>query len=366
MGGKCKNCPPFTNSRRHPKDDQVLKGKGKEQSVVSDEAASHCELDHELHVRQTGQIYKASHFSARNLCSAGNHLKNSNLCAGIGIIGPISDLQHTSEKREDARDEDEGLEEAQDLGDKMFRPLSDEEWLALMDSIDVATDFDEEYDSEEYDSEEYDSEDYDDEDEDSPWEGDDQGLTVKRLDDLGQNRRRVLKSQAKAAREAEEAKHKTYSETGVGGKTTAKLSEAKLQNENLFFFTDYEEFESTRYEYLAPKERKKGFVFGLFVPAPEYGGIDSDQSPAVFSSYANQESVVDNMTLMSAKHNFRELRNLGSRILDVRPFHNEDRTGYQVIYNEGDPCVVDPARPYQTNVKYQCDPEFKDTPNDFP
>ena len=63
-----------------------------------DSAATHCELDSEFHVRQTGQIYKAQHFSARHLCSEEKYLANSNLCAGKHIIGPISDVQHTSNK----------------------------------------------------------------------------------------------------------------------------------------------------------------------------------------------------------------------------------------------------------------------------
>ena len=72
------------------------------------------------------------------------------------------------------------------------------------------------------------------------------------------------------------------------------------------------------------------------------------------------------MELMSTKQHYRELKNLGSRILDVRPFEAEERTGYQVIYNEGDPCMVDPSRNYQTHVKYQCDPDYSDGPTDFP
>jgi len=53
-------------------------------------------------VLQTGQIYKAEHFSARSLCSAENYLQNSNLCAGEGIIGPISDIEHVSQDEMDA------------------------------------------------------------------------------------------------------------------------------------------------------------------------------------------------------------------------------------------------------------------------
>ena len=62
-GGTCKRCPPFTHSRRH-KDDSALYDK-ETKKMILDEAATHCELDPELHIRQTGQIYKASHFSAR-------------------------------------------------------------------------------------------------------------------------------------------------------------------------------------------------------------------------------------------------------------------------------------------------------------
>lgn len=68
---------------------------------------------------------------------------------------------------------------------------------------------------------------------------------------------------------------------------------------------------------------------------------------------------------MDSLNNFRMLKNLGSRILDVRPFQNKDHSGYQVIYNEGDDCIADPGRQYQSHVKYQCDPDGFGL-NDFP
>ena len=179
-------------------------------------------------------------------------------------------------------------------------------------------------------------------------------------------RRRVLKSKAKKDREAAEARNRHYSEDQVDGEEK-KLSEAKLQNENLFFFTDQEYFESSRYEYIAPKEPTKGFVFGLFVPPSSDYPQAKDITPAeTFSSFSNQQTTLSEIERMYTKKNYRELKNLGSRILDVRPFHNDERTGYQVIYNEGDPCLVEPGKKYQSHVKYQCDPEYKESPNDFP
>jgi len=43
--------------------------------------------------------------------------------------------------------------------------------------------------------------------------------------------------------------NKHYSELEVVG--TSSAGQAKLQNENLFFFTDQEYFESSRYEYIS-------------------------------------------------------------------------------------------------------------------
>ena len=51
MGGTCKRCPPFTHSRRHEKDPKVYKGDDMHETVLMDEVATHCELDHEFHVR---------------------------------------------------------------------------------------------------------------------------------------------------------------------------------------------------------------------------------------------------------------------------------------------------------------------------
>jgi len=126
-----------------------------------DEASTHCELDPEFHVRQTGQIYKAAHFSARNLCSEENHKKHSNLCAGVGIIGPISDLEHTSNKAVDMQDEEMGLEEDEAFDSVDYVKMTPEEWLNKQADLDA--DYDDE-DDEDWGESEYDSEDYDDED----------------------------------------------------------------------------------------------------------------------------------------------------------------------------------------------------------
>ena len=42
--------------------------------------------------------------------------------------------------------------------------------------------------------------------------------------------------------------------------------------ENLYFFTDMDEFSSHRFEYLSPTEATKGFVFALFVPDKDWDG----------------------------------------------------------------------------------------------
>jgi len=36
------------------------------------------------------------------------------------------------------------------------------------------------------------------------------------------------------------------------------------------------------------------------------------------------------------------------------------------VYSEGDECLAEPGRRYQTHVKYQCDPDGHDELNDFP
>ena len=46
---KCKRCPPFTHSARHPEDPPVFVEKGK--PATRTQAATHCEMDTEFHVR---------------------------------------------------------------------------------------------------------------------------------------------------------------------------------------------------------------------------------------------------------------------------------------------------------------------------
>lgn len=49
------------------------------------------------------------------------------------------------------------------------------------------------------------------------------------------------------------------------------------------------------------------------------------------------------------------LKNLGSTLLDVRPYETKGLSGYEVIYHEGDQCLADPGRSYESHVRYQCD-----------
>ena len=96
----------------------------------------------------------------------------------------------------------------------------------------------------------------------------------------------MLKSQRKIDREREEAKKLHYSEMSVDDDN--KVSQARLQNENLFFFTDQEYFESNRYEYIGQKEPSKGFVFGLFNPQQNFFSQGKDITPAsVLSDFNN-------------------------------------------------------------------------------
>ena len=70
-------------------------------------------------------MYRPWHFSARNLCSDELYLKNSNLCASQGVIGPISDILHASNIKLQVTAE-ESLDEEQ-IGDIEDWPEEDEE-----------------------------------------------------------------------------------------------------------------------------------------------------------------------------------------------------------------------------------------------
>ena len=54
--------------------------------------------------------------------------------------------------------------------------------------------------------------------------------------------------------------------------------------------------------------------------------------------------------------NFRVLKNLGSQIHMVKPYDFEDRSGYYIIYNNGDKCLGNPNYRYESHVKFECDP----------
>ena len=71
---------------------------------------------------------------------------------------------------------------------------------------------------------------------------------------------------------------------------------------------------------------------------------------------------------VDALRNFRLLKNLGSRVHSVKPYYESDSSGFQVMYGEGDHCLSDKSRRYESMVNYQCDPNENDEANlyDFP
>ena len=185
--------------------------------AIMDKTATHCELDEEFHVLQTGQIYKASHFSARNLCSKDRYLKHSNLCAGIGIIGPISDLEHVSNKAVDMKNEEMGLKEDQDWEKSgiFYHGLTDEQFAKLDFGADEEfsdeDDYDDYYDESDDDDDFFDDDDsfFDDDDDDYDSE---EEQTDEHNDDTRKRRgRRVLKSQKMKEIEEEERRKSHYS-----------------------------------------------------------------------------------------------------------------------------------------------------------
>ena len=40
----------------------------------------------------------------------------------------------------------------------------------------------------------------------------------------------------------------------------------------------------------------------------------------------------------------------------VKPYDFEDRSGYYIIYGNGDKCLGDPRYRYESHVKFECDP----------
>ena len=296
--GWCKLCPAFTSSRRHEEDPTYYAGGagGKVSEERADVTAStHCVLDSELHVLQTGQIYKPGHFSARRLCAEDKFLQNSNICAGQNIIGPVSDVQHMSHD-EDDRWEDDLLDDDED--DFFFDEEDDfdeedwedfEDWIASDDDGWVPDD--EAWDSLERDEKEFLK----------------QALEDKRKQE-GQTRRlrRVLK---------EESYKKHYEEKGLNyGLDQDDAS--SLPRENLFFFTDQDYFRSSRYEFMSKKNPGKGFVFGLFDPKPL---ADSDKAVSdlegntYLSSYSSKGAKnLDPISHLNKINNYRVLKNLGS------------------------------------------------------
>ena len=240
--GTCTKCPAFTTSARHSKDHPIFKNGVKNDTMMT-EAATACELDTELHVRQTGQIYKASHFKARTLCGKDVYMKNSNICAGEGIIGPISDVEHVSKIKADKAPVDDEYDEDEDWDAEDFEFDPDFEEM-MKDDIEFRNFFDDEFDDEE-DFEDWDEEDEEDYDEEDFSEfGDD--FDPEDGEDEEDGGRRMLKSKnvnspkGKKNSTPNVKKNIVYGENDANEKheKTKKRLEPKVGSENLFFFTD--------------------------------------------------------------------------------------------------------------------------------
>jgi hypothetical protein len=150
--------------------------------------------------------------------------------------------------------------------------------------------------------------------------------------------------------------------------------------ENLYFFTDMEQFSSHRYQYLSEAETSQGFIFGLFVPDRDWSGYgygnEGEDYSHLHTNVANNLQGLSGQNMdefLSHAKNQRILKNLGSKIIEVKPQVRSSRqfygTGFTVVYGEGDICYNDPTQRYQSVVSYICDPTeggSSNKMNDFP
>lgn len=75
---------------------------------------------------------------------------------------------------------------------------------------------------------------------------------------------------------------------------------------------------------------------------------------------------MDLISNLNKLNNYRELKNLGSRLQDVRPYDSVERSGYEIIYTEGDVCLADPSKHYETHINYRCDTSSQSKLHDYP
>mmetsp|Transcript_32680 Transcript_32680/g.40469 ORF Transcript_32680/g.40469 Transcript_32680/m.40469 type:complete len:145 (+) Transcript_32680:1143-1577(+) len=112
-----------------------------------------------------------------------------------------------------------------------------------------------------------------------------------------------------------------------------------MANENLFFFTDQDYFRTTRFEFVSEKDAGVGFVFALLNPKPlRLEEIDavSELSEIVVKEHGKEIARLDLLKDNKGQFDYRMLKNLGSRILDVKPYDGKSTSGFIVTYNEGD------------------------------
>ena len=276
---------------------------------VQSYAGTHCELDSELHVKSTNQFYRARHFSARNLCSEEHWTKSGNMCAGQGIIGPISDVQHSSQFSDfDFESDLPYLDEDEHWEDEEW---DDEDWEDWLDEMEIENEMDEAMAEME--------------EEERLAELEQESHSGRRADGKGRmlSRRQLKRDKTNTSQSYEENPHNGTK----GGQTSRSPS---VGYENLFFFTDNEYFHTSRYEYLTQKEPQKGFVFGLIVRDVENAHFDvigDGLNTTILNSYHKDKSQNKNMDLIDHAQdlkNFRVLKNLGSRIYNVSPFLNNN------------------------------------------
>lgn len=183
----------------------------------------------------------------------------------------------------------------------------------------------------------------------------------------GDDIRRLLKKKSKNKKS--EGVTQSYSPFGLEDPYD-ELNKQSMSKENLFFFTDQDFFRSTRYEYIGGKEDKKGFVFALVHPDNTEGGNGvSELKDTFLNSYASDKGQSLNPLTSAATvtaRRYRVLKNLGSRVLNVKPYQSKSQSGFYVNYTEGDQCMADPSRRYHSYINYECDPDGHSKLVDYP
>jgi len=126
----------------------------------------------------------------------------------------------------------------------------------------------------------------------------------------------------------------------------------RQQQEDQFFFANNSKFKAPRINYIRPKQKTQGFVFGLVSPYTEHKSEGRRLKVSDSSSNAIESDDIE--FYYNQVKGLKVLKNFGSKVKSVEEKRGTGIeaavSGFDINFEGGDPCLYNPNLFYTSEI----------------